>query len=290
LVSDVPILVDSATSVFRAEDIAAAAVLSRPVRPGLRARLLGMVPFASPSRNLAAAVNLQRFADLVPDGTVLVIGGGRRGEGFASLDGRVEIVSTDVYVSDEVDVACDAHNLPFADGSFDGVVCQAVLEHVLDPQQVVAEIHRVLRPGGVVYSEVPFMQQVHEGAHDFTRYTLLGHRRLYRFFEELDSGPVGGPGMALAWSVIYFVTAAARPGLIATLAGRVASWAVFWLKRLDGFLAVRPGGVDAAAATFFLGARAEAALEDRELLRSYRGAVPSPAVSYGTEPAAEAAT
>jgi len=57
---------------------------------------------------------------------------------------------------------------------FDAVWIQAVLEHVLDPVRVVAEIHRVLRPGGLVYSEIPFMQEVHEGAYDFTRFRLSG--------------------------------------------------------------------------------------------------------------------
>ena len=71
----------------------------------------------------------------------------------------------------------DAHDLPFVDAAFDAAVIQAVLEHVVDPQRVVAELHRVLREDGVLYSEVPFMQQVHEGAYDFTRYTDLGHRR-----------------------------------------------------------------------------------------------------------------
>ncbi len=84
------------------------------------------------------------------------------------------------------------------DESFDGVICQAVLEHVLDPYRCVEEIHRVLRPNGLVYAETPFMQQVHGGTHDFTRFTHLGHRRLFRKFAEVDSGVVCGPGMALA--------------------------------------------------------------------------------------------
>jgi SAM-dependent methyltransferase len=39
---------------------------------------------------------------------------------------------------------------------------QAVLEHALDPPVVVAEIYRVLKPGGLVYADTPFMQRVHE--------------------------------------------------------------------------------------------------------------------------------
>jgi len=81
-----------------------------------------------------------------------------------------------------------------ASASVDGVLIQAVLEHVLDPAQVVGEIHRVLRPDGLVYAETPFLQQVHAGPNDFTRFTSSGHRYLFRAFAEIAAGPVAGPG------------------------------------------------------------------------------------------------
>ena len=142
---------------------------------------------------------------------VLVVGRATAGIGFQALleDPDVECVETDVTFSDRTQIICDAHDLPFADSTFDAVVCQAVLEHVLDPIRVVSEIHRVLVDGGLVYSEIPFMQQVHGGKYDFTRFTLLGHRRLYRCFDEVRSGAQGGPGMALAWSLWYFMRALA---------------------------------------------------------------------------------
>jgi len=58
------------------------------------------------------------------------------------------------------------------------MLVQAGLEHVRDLWQVVAEIHRVLKDDGLVYAETPFMQQVHEGPYDFTRFTESGHRYL----------------------------------------------------------------------------------------------------------------
>ncbi len=61
-----------------------------------------------------------------------------------------------------------------------------------------AEIHRVLRPGGIVYADTPFLQQVHEGAYDFTRFTDSGHRFLFRRFERIDSGSVAGCGHGAA--------------------------------------------------------------------------------------------
>ena len=49
--------------------------------------------------------------------------------------------------------------LPFADADFDGVVLKDLLEHVADPVAVVAEVHRVLRPGGRVFASSPDAQR-----------------------------------------------------------------------------------------------------------------------------------
>ncbi len=49
----------------------------------------------------------------------------------------------------------DALNLPFADHCFDVVICSEVLEHVVAYRDVLAEIRRVLRPGGALIASVP---------------------------------------------------------------------------------------------------------------------------------------
>ena len=100
---------------------------------------------------------------------------------------KLQIVGTDVYFSPNVDYVADAHYLPFKDAILDGVIIQAVLEHVVEPQLVVSEIHRILKKNGIVYAETPFLQQVHEGAYDFTRFTVLGHRYLFKQFQRIDS-------------------------------------------------------------------------------------------------------
>ncbi len=86
----------------------------------------------------------------------------------------MRIAAFDIYYSANVQFIADAHSILLRDASVDAVVIQAVLEHVLDPQQVVDEIWRVLKPSGLVYAETPFLQHVHEGAYDFTRFTESG--------------------------------------------------------------------------------------------------------------------
>lgn len=75
------------------------------------------------------------------------------------------------------DVFADAATLPFPDQSLEGVTCLEVLEHVRDPGAVVAEIARVLRPGGRAWISMPFLYPVHDAPHDYQRYTADGIRR-----------------------------------------------------------------------------------------------------------------
>jgi SAM-dependent methyltransferase len=205
---------------------------------------------------------------------VLVVGGGALGVGMAAVaeDPRLAIVDADVYLSERVAVACDAHQLPFPDGAFDGVVIQAVLEHVASPPDVVAEVHRVLAPGALVYAETPFLQAVHEGAYDFTRYTDIGHRRLFRMFEQVDRGVAVGPANSLFWALRYFARSLPRRGGLAVRLLDLVVWcSACWLVPLNRRLAAHDGAYDAACGVYFVGRRGEAPVSDRDIIATYRG-------------------
>ena len=199
---------------------------------------------------------------------ILVIGGGTVGDGLEDLydDPTVDLISFDVYASPATQFVGDGHSIPLADGSVDGVIVQAVLEHVLEPTIVANEIHRVLRTGGIVYADTPFLQQVHEGAYDFTRFTDSGHRFLFRRFERIDSGTVAGAGTALRWSVDYFVRALTRSVSL----GRIASLCFFWLSYLDRFLDPKHS-VDGASSVFFLGRKTAAPITGADIIDYYQG-------------------
>ncbi|MGH9806808.1 MAG: class I SAM-dependent methyltransferase, partial [Terriglobia bacterium] len=161
---------------------------------------------------------------------VLNVGGGGMSPGSPFRNAHdVRLIGCDIYSSATVDVLADGHFLPFRSGSFDGVAAQAVLEHVLDPALVVSEMHRVLKPEGIVYAETSFMQQVHEAAFDFTRFTHSGHRWLFRDFDEIQSGASDGPGNASLWSVRYLVRGVART----KLAGIAAALIMLWVRLFD---------------------------------------------------------
>ena len=247
---------DGRGSVMQRDDTGKGAALR------LRRLLTGTNPVTpEKSREMVARLSAQH-----PAPTLLVIGGGAIGAGADELYAapNVRVVGTDVYASSNTEVVADGHFLPFRDGVFDGVWIQAVLEHVLDPPALVAEIHRVLKPTGLVYADTPFMQQVHEQAYDFTRFTLSGHRWLFRRFEEIDAGAVGGPGKALVWSIRYVALSLGLSTRMATL----AALPFFWVRFVDRF--ARPGPkTDAASGVYFFGRRSEHALSAKDMLRYY---------------------
>ena len=76
------------------------------------------------------------------------------------------------------DYVCDLAEIPVDDGRFDHVVLTQVLEHIPEPQKVLAELHRVMKPGATLWLTAPLFYAEHEQPYDFFRYTQFGVRRL----------------------------------------------------------------------------------------------------------------
>lgn len=200
---------------------------------------------------------------------LLVVGGGTVGDGSAKVlnDDRVLTISFDIYPSAATTFVGDGHHIPLDDGSVDAVWVQAVLEHVYRPELVVREIARVLRPGGLVYAETPFMQPVHEGAYDYERFSLSGHRLLFGGFEEIAAGPLGGPASVLNLSLRGLAGGLTRSLTVA----RVIYLLTQPLTLLDR-LVPEPWRADFATGNYFLGRRAAPEARPFDASAEYRGA------------------
>jgi SAM-dependent methyltransferase/uncharacterized protein YbaR (Trm112 family) len=275
VIADVPVLINERRSPFRIEDYVRPP--NQPRSEGLR-KLIDMIDGMLPSlsHNVGSRANYRQLAELLSHkhtARVLIVGGATAGVGFDAFLAapNIDCVDADIAWGPRTAIICDAHDLPFQNGSFDAVVCQAVLEHVLDPSRVVAEIHRVLAADGLVYSEVPFMYPLHGAPYDFTRFTALGHRRLYRYFDQIDCGMQSGPGTGLGLSLAYFFRSLARTQTGGAIAMRLGRLLFFWLKYADGWLLDRPMATEAPAGTFFLGRRRTQPIADERLIVSYSG-------------------
>ena len=110
-------------------------------------------------------------------GRVLDVGCGRKPYRNV-FSHAVEYVGVDLasspHLNPGIDFIYDGRILPFGDASFDSVVCTEVLEHCPDPKGILAEIARVLRPGGHLFLTVPFVYQHHEIPYDYFRFTRFG--------------------------------------------------------------------------------------------------------------------
>jgi SAM-dependent methyltransferase len=112
---------------------------------------------------------------------VLDIGCGRRPYQTLAPDGVKWIgVDASASASSEPDVWCLADALPFASASFSTVLCTQVLEHLAEPQAALAEMARVLAPGGRLILTAPQAWFLHEEPFDFYRYTRFGLDHLCR--------------------------------------------------------------------------------------------------------------
>lgn len=165
------------------------------------------------------------------------------GEGtYARLFTRQRYVGVDLAVGDpswdysRLDVIADLSALPFPDGCFEACLNVVTLEHVRDPARVLAEIGRVLAPGGRLLLVVPQEWEIHQAPHDYYRFTrygvawLIGQAGLQ--VESLE--PVGGFFRLLARRLLNALQFFRGPAFVlAALAAVPAALVLPWLDRLD---------------------------------------------------------
>jgi SAM-dependent methyltransferase len=89
------------------------------------------------------------------------------------------------------DVVMDATACCFSDDTFDIVFASEVAEHILEPAMCIAEVRRILRPGGLAYLTVPFHYAIHGGKGDYWRFTEEGLAYLMRDFYPVNISPQG---------------------------------------------------------------------------------------------------
>lgn len=125
------------------------------------------------------------FSASLPDAARILDAGAGEGS-YRNHFLRHRYIGLDLGVGDQrwdysaLDVLGDLSSLPFATGTFDAAVNIVTLEHVRDPQRVLNELARVLKPGARLLLVVPHEWEVHQHPHDFFRYTRYGVAELAR--------------------------------------------------------------------------------------------------------------
>lgn len=82
------------------------------------------------------------------------------------------------HEDEQIDVYYDGKRIPFEENHFDAVFSSEVFEHVFNLEEVLPEIHRVLKPGGKLLFTCPFAWPEHEVPYDFARYSSFGMKAI----------------------------------------------------------------------------------------------------------------
>jgi ubiquinone/menaquinone biosynthesis C-methylase UbiE len=84
------------------------------------------------------------------------------------------------HKNDDIDTFYDGKNIPFKNNYFDSVLSTEVFEHVFNLDEVLAELYRVLKPGGYLVATMPFVWPEHEIPYDNSRYSTYGLKHLIK--------------------------------------------------------------------------------------------------------------
>ncbi|MBP6680547.1 MAG: methyltransferase domain-containing protein, partial [Saprospiraceae bacterium] len=154
IIDGIPVLINEDKSLFSISDFQQQHNTTFDLRESkVRKVIKKLMPKIT--HNLKAKQNYKELNETLPThAKILVIGGSIIGQQMEVMytNASFEIIGSDVTFGPQTNLISDAHDIPFADETFDCVIAQAVLEHVLDPQRCVDEMHRVLKPDGIVYA------------------------------------------------------------------------------------------------------------------------------------------
>ena len=167
--------------------------------PGTRRAIVWLDPLQISRRLLWKA--LQRRAHYAR-GLLLDVGCGSKP--YRSHFGHVRrYVGIDVPPVANADICASGLALPFADATFDTVLCTEVLEHVPEPGVLMSETARVLKPGGYLILTAAQTWGLHHEPHDYYRYTHYGLRHLAQKsgFEVIEASPTCGLWATIAQRV-----------------------------------------------------------------------------------------
>lgn len=163
----------------------------------------------------------------------------------------VDLEDSEIYGSVKPDLTWDGSKIPVSDESMDCVIATEFLEHHSAPDMVLGEVHRVLKPGGLLFATVPFVWNLHEIPHDEYRYTPFSITRLLSSanFSDVKISGLGGWNATMAQMIGLWVTFAKMPRIARSLM-RIVLFPVFvFLVKTDR----RPIVFDDAENSMFTG-------------------------------------
>lgn len=207
-----------------------------------------------PSNSLGNNYNLKNrihklFGDTLDDKVILNLGSG-------TYRIHPEIINVDLFAFKEVDVVSDICDTPFKDSSVDGIICEDVMEHVARAPELLKEMSRILKPGGIAIIKTPFVYPYHSSPNDFFRWTDEGLRHILKEnnFSVKKTGITGGPMCTLQAVLMHIFAIIFSFGSRSVYFVLVMFFMVLFspLKLLDPLIMSSPFAMDIASHIFVI--------------------------------------
>ena len=227
-------------------------------RPGLLRRMFRALPAAPSTNYKRPGKSIEIFGRLPSQALVLDIGAKNTGGLYGGVDepGDATIFCLDIAAQDGVTLVTDAHDMGcLKDGSVDAVISANTFEHLRHPDQAIAEIFRILKPGGHVWISVPFVFPFHADPDDYYRFTHNGLRVLCADFDEIDCDYARGPASTMNHLLVHFFGILFSFNNLRLYSGvtYLSRWLFFWVKYLDYFIGNHQNAHVLGNEAYFLG-------------------------------------
>jgi len=134
----------------------------------------------------------------------------------------------------------EPHSLPFPDQSFDVLVTtKYIMEHISEPEKVLREFYRVLKPGGEAFVTAALVRRQHQAPHDYYRFTEYALDYLFKKvgFREVKITATNGAMATLASYSYFFQRELNMPNFMERLLNQVYYWIIepvgYFIDRFD---------------------------------------------------------
>lgn len=182
---------------------------------------------------------------------------------FGSPPAGARLVCVDIASGPGVDIVADAHDLHMIDdNSADCVVAVGVLLHCRNPDKVISEFHRILKPGGILYVGAPFISP-HPGFPPvFFFFSMEGLEVTCARFEKIQCGFNRGPASTMSYLLVSFssILFSFNSKTLFAVNEYVFAWLFFWIKYLDAFIARFERARLFYSGTYFIGKKIQSAI------------------------------
>lgn len=154
-----------------------------------------------------------------------LMSGGKRiiNAGSSSVRHCATCVNVDIQGKNDVDVVCDIHQLPISSGAFDAIICNAVLQYCHSPNTVSGEFHRVLKEGGYLFVDAPWVQPYCPDTPDRFRFSEHALRSIFSNFKLIKMGPSIRPGSAFLMLGVHLAESLTGNRYMNYALGRIAT-------------------------------------------------------------------